>query len=432
MPEKPRSQPRPFEATALETLFAPLRHHAGCVIAVSGGADSLALLHAVARWRRAFQPHIILHAVTVDHGLRAGSGNEAAFVAEVSARLGIPHATLSWMGDKPRSGLQSAAREARYALMRTFAAENGLSAIVTAHTLDDQAETLLMRLARGSGLDGLAGITPVSRCGDVVIIRPLLDISKSRLKAFLRSISERWIEDPSNQDVRFERIRIRRTLAALRTQGFDARAIALSAKRLGRARAASAAATLDLASSAVEVFPEGWGRVDMTLLKAAPVETALGVLSKALAGFGSGARVVRLSKLEALWDALVWQDHGKWTLGGCVLRLDASQLTIIREVGRTPAPDILLAPGETALWDGRFRVSSKLPESVRVAALGVEGLRAIDAPRPKIPKVTLQSTPAFWLNGRMIAAPLASFSPAEPGHALVCRATFVHPFDDKI
>ncbi len=431
MSDKPRSQSSLFEAAGLEKIFAPLRDHSGCVIAVSGGADSLALLHAAARWREAVCPHVTMHVVTVDHGLRAAAFDEARFAAEVSALLNLPHKILKWRGEKPLAGIQNAARSARYSLMRDYAVANGLGAIVTAHTLEDQAETLMMRLARGSGLDGLAGMAAVSRFGETEIIRPFLNISKSRLKAFLRSIGEGWIEDPSNQDVRFERVRIRRALALLRKQGFDTRALALSARRLGRARESAALAVSALAASALQVFPEGWARLDMAALKAAPLETAIGVMSRILAGFGGGARPARLSKIEALCDMLLKADTGKWTLGGCELRLSGQKLTVMREAGRTSGASLVLSPGEALIWDGRFKVKVVGGEQpVRVCALGASGLRLIGTLTPNAPKAALRTTPAFWLGERMMAAPLAStYGAASPDHEnIVCQATFIHPF----
>lgn len=434
MGERRRSRLSPFfSAAELNALFSPLSSHMGCVIAVSGGADSMALMHAAARWRDVSISQTRLFAATIDHGLRPESRSEAEFVAAAADKLGLSHCILGWQGEKPASGLQNAARNARYGLLAAFATDNNLTAIVTAHTQEDQAETLMMRLARGSGLDGLAGMAAVTTTGGITIVRPLLDISKVRLKAFLRSIGESWIEDPSNTDIRFERVRVRRALGVLRKQGFDTRAIALSAKRLGRAKDACALAAAAFAASHIEVFPEGWARLSFAALKLAPDEIALHVLSKALAGFGGGARPVRLSKIEALHAALLKADDGKWTLGGCVVRLAKNQITIVREQGRLTDVDSLLAPGDKAIWDGRFEVSCDHRSGVvRVAALGFDGMRRLDGPLSQAPKAALRVTPGFWMGDRFISAPLASPAPSQNVNAPVCRALFLNPFDEKV
>ncbi|MBC8049707.1 MAG: tRNA lysidine(34) synthetase TilS [Chitinophagales bacterium] len=403
------------------------------MIAVSGGADSVALMHAANRWRRATGGHIRLVVATIDHGLRPQSRGEAQFVAAVAGQLGLPHEILHWQGAKPATGMQNAARNARYGLLRAFAAENHLTALVTAHTQEDQAETLMMRLARGSGLDGLAGIAAVTHTGEMTLIRPFLDISKARLKAFLRSIGESWIEDPSNADANFERVRVRRALGVLRKQGLDTRAIALSAKRLGRAKDACASAASNFAASHLQVFPEGWARVALAAFRSVPAEIAINVLSKVLAACGGGARQVRLSKIEALHLALLKEEDGKWTLGGCVLRLAFGQITIIREEGRLMSNDSLLAPGERAIWDGRFEVSCNHQSGlVRVTALRLEGWKRLDSPLSEAPKAALRVTPAFWLDDQFLAAPLASTASTSSGDAPLCRAAFVNPFDEKI
>ena len=164
----------------LERLFASLDQASGIVAAVSGGPDSMALMHLLARWRATAERPPVLVA-TIDHGLRPEAADEAAFVAREAAALGLPHRILAWTGDKPSAGIQEAAREARYRLLVAHAREEGASHLVTAHTLDDQAETVLMRLSRGSGLSGLAGMRPETDRQGIRHARPLLDWPKARL-----------------------------------------------------------------------------------------------------------------------------------------------------------------------------------------------------------------------------------------------------------
>ena len=208
-------------------------------IAVSGGPDSLALLLLAA----AARPGRI-EAATVDHALRPGSREEADMVAGVCTHLGIPHAILTaeWE-DKPATAIQERARDERYHLLGQWTKDRDLHALATAHHLDDQAETLLMRLVRGSGVRGLAGMRPMATVpgSDVPLLRPLLGWRRAELEQVCAAAGLEAARDPSNDDERFERIRIRRALAE--TDWLDPPALASSAANLGEAEAALAWAT---------------------------------------------------------------------------------------------------------------------------------------------------------------------------------------------
>ncbi len=195
-------------------LFGGLENLRGLLLAVSGGSDSTALLVLAARWAKRLKRPPKLTAITIDHGLRSESAREAAAVKRLARRLGVPHRTLRWRGDKPKSGLQEAARIARYRLLAEAAARAGYEHVLTAHTLDDQAETVLFRLARGSGLTGLAGmaqasVLPVGAETAFFLVRPLLHVSKARLVATLKAAGIDHSEDPTNRDPRYARTRLR-------------------------------------------------------------------------------------------------------------------------------------------------------------------------------------------------------------------------------
>ena len=255
----------------LADVFACLEGRGRVALAVSGGADSLALMHLAARWcalpgRAASKPTIL----TVDHGLRAGSAAEAAEVARLARGLGFEHVLLRWEADKPKSNLQAAARAARYDLMAAHCHAAGIRVLVTAHHLEDQAETVLMRLGRGSGVDGLAAMPEAGAWAGIDLLRPLLDLSKVRLTATLEAAGLEWIEDPSNQNERFERVRVRRALARLESLGITADRLALTARRMRRARAALDAATSELLERALELGPAGDCRIAADALRRAP------------------------------------------------------------------------------------------------------------------------------------------------------------------
>ena len=200
MPEDDKS---PISVQQAKSLFADWKHANGLVLAVSGGPDSIALMWLAARWRRSISRGPDLLAVTVDHGLRAESAREARDVKRLARALDVPHRTMRWTGEKPKSGVPAAAREARYRLLAGAARQSGASHILTAHTRDDQAETLLMRLVRGSGISGLAAMARESEREGVFIARPFLNVSKSRLIATLAKANIAYADDPTNRDVSF-------------------------------------------------------------------------------------------------------------------------------------------------------------------------------------------------------------------------------------
>jgi tRNA(Ile)-lysidine synthase len=228
-------------------LFRGLEDLPGLVLAVSGGPDSTALLVLAARWAKQLKRPPKLIALTVDHGLRPEAAREAAAVKKLAGQLDLPHRTLRWRGKKPLNGLQEAARNARYELLAQAARREGIAHIATAHTLDDQAETMLFRMARGSGLLGLTGMArvaplPVRIEQEMFLIRPLLHVSKARLIATLKAAKIGYSEDPSNHDPRFTRVRWRALMPALAREGLDARGLARLALRLRRAEATIAVA----------------------------------------------------------------------------------------------------------------------------------------------------------------------------------------------
>jgi tRNA(Ile)-lysidine synthase len=289
----------------------------------------------IARWRIGEPDAPRASVLTVDHGLRPSSAAEAAQVEAAARAIDLPAAILVWRGRKPKTGLQAAAREARYRLVTAWCEEHDAPALLTAHTLDDQAETFLMRLARGSGVDGLSGIGSSKR-GRTAILRPLIHIPRARLRATLEAAGQSWIEDPSNENERFERVRWRRVLQVLAAEGLSARSIALAARRIERARRALQAATADLASSAV-TNEAGTHKIDASKLAAAPEELRVRLLEQVLEACGGGTRAPELAAVERL---AAWLDGGAGrarTLAGCRIARRGGILTVRREPPRKGA-----------------------------------------------------------------------------------------------
>jgi tRNA(Ile)-lysidine synthase len=241
------AEPTAVSASEATALFAELQNFPALVLAVSGGPDSTALMMLAARWRSSLKIKPRLLAVTVDHRLRKESKREAAAVSRIARGLGVPHRTLRWTGRKPATGLQEAARVARYRMLGEAARRAGASHILTAHTLDDQAETVLIRMSRGSGLTGLGAMTrlaplPATGLDEITLVRPLLDIPKTRLVETLRAAKLAYADDPSNLDPRFARVRMRGLMGALASEGLDAARLARLARRFKRADVAIEAA----------------------------------------------------------------------------------------------------------------------------------------------------------------------------------------------
>src|SRR6266852_1602542 len=234
----PSDDNSPISTLEAKRLFADWRGVPAIVLAVSGGPDSIALMWLAARWRRALARGPRLVAVTIDHGLRPEAAAEAREVKRLARSLDLPHRTLRWSGPKPTTGLPAAARAARYRLLAQAAHAAGATHILTAHTRDDQAETLLMRLLRGSGIAGLAAMARESARDGVVLARPLLNVPKSRLMATLDKAKIAFADDPTNRDTAFTRPRLRALLPLLAAEGGDARGLARLASRLARANAA--------------------------------------------------------------------------------------------------------------------------------------------------------------------------------------------------
>ena len=326
--------------TEAKTLFADLQAFPVIALAVSGGPDSTALMLLAARWRDALTTKPKLVAVTVDHGLRKESKGEAAAVARLARKLNIPHRTVRWNGRKPSTGVQEKARAARYRLLGEAAQRAGAAHILTAHTLDDQAETVLIRMSRGSGLTdsgAMTRIAPLPPDGKslVVLVRPLLDITKARLIATLDIAKIPYADDPSNRNPRFARSRLRGVMGALAEEGLDATRLAQLARRLKRAEGAIEAA-VDRAMNelTVELSPPGSLCIEASRFADLPAEIALRLLGRAVARAGDEGPV-ELGKLEALKCAVdraqtAREGRFRRTLAGAVVTLTDRQLIVER------------------------------------------------------------------------------------------------------
>ncbi|WP_370161026.1 tRNA lysidine(34) synthetase TilS [Limimaricola soesokkakensis] len=369
----------------------------GLGLAVSGGGDSMALLHMIGPAARV--RGLACRVATVDHGLRPEARAEAGRVAAACARLDLPHEILDWTDWDGRGNLQDAARRARQALLADWARCHNLDAVALGHTRDDQAETVLMRLARGSGVDGLSGMAPARATAGLLWLRPLLDLGRAELRDWLESRGIGWDEDPSNADLRFQRVRARRALTALEPVGVTPDGLVATAERMALARVALEHLADTLSARAVRLAA-GAVAIDMEDLAEAPEETRLRLVSAALRWIaGSDYR----PRIEALRAALAGASAGRRTLGGVVLETWRGALWLSREVAAT-APDAT----PDALWDGRWQLSGPGLSGAHVAALGENGLPLCLGWRELgLPRAALLASPAVWRGETLVAAPCA-------------------------
>ncbi|MEP9349950.1 tRNA lysidine(34) synthetase TilS [Xanthobacter sp. KR7-225] len=329
----------------LEALFAPFLGHAGILIAVSGGPDSTALAILAARWRRAREHGPMLGLLTVDHALRPGSAREAEAVGALADAIGLSHRTLVWRGAKPTTGIQEAARTARYRLLIAEAKARGADALALGHTLDDQAETVLFRLARGSGLAGLAAMRPVSRREGIAVLRPLLAVPKARLVATVRAAGVPFTEDPSNGDIRYARARLRVLAPLLADEGLGAERLAAFARRMARADEALERAT-DQAGARLVLEPWREGapvRLGLAGFLELPREIALRLLGRAVDRVGREGPA-ELAKLEALLERLCAAARNeppafRRTLAGAMVTIRRRELCVSPAPERRKRPD---------------------------------------------------------------------------------------------
>ncbi len=381
-------------------------------IAVSGGSDSLALLHLMAE--RARHSGLQIRAVTVDHGLRPEAAGEADFVAEQCKALGIAHTILRWQGWDGAGNLQDQARRARYRLMAEWANSEGMTAIALGHTADDQAETVLMRLARGAGVDGLSGMADRRTAHSVVWLRPLLQVQRQQLRDYLVSKGLGWLDDPSNEDCRFDRVKARQALAALSPLGIGIRKLATVASNLRDARKALEIQT-QFAAESLATVDAGDVVFDRARLAAIPVEIGRRLMRHATKWVSSAEYGPRgISLVDAYAAVLRGRDV---TLHGCHLLASGSDIRVTREYQAVREEEAAIG----AVWDHRWRISGPENKGLSIRALSEAGLRHCpdwrDSGRPR---VSLLAGPAVWRGDQLLAAPLA-------GRAEGWSAALIHP-----
>ncbi|MEM7506798.1 MAG: tRNA lysidine(34) synthetase TilS [Pseudomonadota bacterium] len=366
-------------------------------IALSGGGDSTALALLASLWAQRS-----LHVASVDHQLRPESRIEAEAARDTARRLGLPHEILTWVQDGTESGnLSARARDARHRLLGDWAERKRLSAVLLGHTMDDQAETVLLRLQRGSGVDGLSGMAERVEIGGTLWLRPLLGITRAALREVLRAHGVTWIEDPTNDDPSYDRVKLRQAMEAL---GLTPAGLAETARRLTRQREVLERDRDRLAVEAAQIGRCGEIVFALDMLEAAAEDSRLALIADALGWLGRRIYRPRFRALEALW-----RRRSNQTLSGCQILWSADHLTICREPGAAADPQPL---SDRTPWDRHWHIQGPDTGNLMVGALGAAGLAQLRssgearAKWPPCPRPAKLSAPAVWSGGRVVAAPL--------------------------
>ncbi|MTH99375.1 tRNA lysidine(34) synthetase TilS [Roseibium sp. RKSG952] len=389
-----------LRAEILRHLPDPLPRRIG--VAVSGGSDSTALLQLLAGIART--EGFELCAATVDHGLRAEAADEAVAVSRRSADLGVPHETLKWKGWDGSGNLQDQARRARYRLLAEWAQSHGIAAIALGHTADDQAETVLMRLARSAGVTGLSAMATVRRQDGIDLLRPLLSITRARLRGYLNAAGVTWIEDPSNRDTRFDRIKTREALTGLGNIGITAETLSRVAGNLAQARDALELFAQESARK-IAVVESGDVCIDLNGFEALPQEIQRRILVGTFGWITQGGYPPRQSAVDQVVDTLLTRQTV--SVGGCLVIPKGNNAWICRELNAVK--DQTAHPGTP--WDRRWVLNGPSAAETLVRPLGERGISRLDDWRlVGRPRAAILSSPAVWRGDELLSAPLAGYA----------------------
>ena len=384
-------------------------------VAVSGGGDSLALLYLLADWAKTRS--VDVYVATVDHGLRPEAPQEAIDVGLHCAHLGFPHETVIWRDWDHQGNLQAEARAARYRLLGEWGRRHILDVILLGHTQDDQAETFLLRLARRAGVDGLSSMNALFHRDNQAFGRPLLSVSRQSLREFLLQKGISWVDDPSNEDPQFDRVRARQTLQHLKTLGIEPASLADVSANMRDARTALEAQVKTVADAHAQM-DRGDLSMPLALLSSEPLEIQRRLLVAGLNWVSGAAFPPRREAVARLLQNLATGTDS--TLSGCLVTSAKGQIRITREY---KAVEDLTS--STQVWD-RWQLEGPWQTGMHIRALGEEGLRFLEDWRTSgMPRVSLLASPSVWYDSTLIAAPMAGFGAGWTANLLPEQANFL-------
>lgn len=404
--------------------MGPFETRPTLAVAVSGGADSLALAILARDWAQAQGGSII--ALTIDHLLRPESSAEAATLQHWLQQMGITHHILRWEETKPAANIQAEAREARYRLLINWCKTHGILHLLLAHHQGDQAETVMLRLERGSGVEGLSAMPLTSSHRGIRLLRPLLDTPKAALQAILTAQNQPWVEDPSNQNPHYARSHIRNFLNNPFEGEFSSATLlssrlAATASHLGRARASLERSVARAMVETLTLHPEGYCQLQRDRFRQLDEEVGLRLLAAMLTTLGGNRYPPRFEALKRLRTSL--HDAAPFsarTLWGCYIIARKGRITFCREPSQV-AGSVRLLPGKPVLWDNRFLLSCMAP-GIRGEALGKSHLQMLKEQGITIslPEKIIITLPAFKSLESVIAVPHINFYSSAAMDASAC------------
>ena len=377
-------------------------------LAVSGGGDSLALLYLSADW--AIKNGRRVKSATVDHGLRSESQSECAYVKELSGELLIEHTTLNWL-ENPSGNMQKSARDARHRLLTQWATENNLSVVLLGHTLEDNAETIMIRLIRGSGIDGLTGISKSIKINNLAIFRPLLEISRENLRNYLTFKNVTWIDEPSNLDERFQRVKIRKLFPQLLDLGLTPSKLVGIAQHMARAKEAINSEVLGFARNSVK--QKAWGdlEIDQEAFMELSAEYQFRLLSAALRWISGNVYRPRLRSLKMLLNSLIEPEKfSGFSLMGCIIKCRRGTIVLTREFSALPKQQTIQKT--EFIWDKKWnvKVDPCTVSLLMIGPLGQNGLAQIKMEnRGSIPFNALKTSVALFKKDQVHCVPMLSY-----------------------
>ena len=389
-------------------------------LAVSGGPDSTALMFIFSKSKKIKKDNVTI--LVVDHGLRKNSSDEANLVKRNAIKIGFKCKILKWAGAKPSSGIQEAARKARYNLMLSWCEKNNIKKLFLAHHLDDQVETFLMRLSKGSGVDGLTSMSKNTIISNLNLIRPFLEISKNRLIEIANSSRLEWVTDPSNLNLSYQRSRMRKLMPSLSKEGIDSHHINLVIKRMDSVKQA----LKDIVDIDISKFVKNMNDISYSLSyeainKLSP-EILLRILERIIMVASGSVYPAKRTKVEGILSWLSSDNSIRAkTLGGVVIRKRKDYVIFYRELKGCQTSEIVYPLTSRYLtWDNRFYIKLNKSKKVEVRCLGDEGVSIMKSKKilkkqglSNIPLSAWKSAPSLWSKKRLISVPSLGYCVAD-------------------
>ena len=386
-------------------------------IAVSGGIDSMVLMKISSLSKKIKSNNI--HILTINHDLRKGSKEETLFVRKEADKLGLKVSILTWKGKKPKSGIQEKARKKRHNLLFNYCKKNNISDLFFAHHLDDQIENFIFRMFRGSGIVGLTSFSNFSKIDKINLIRPLIETPKSDLLLFAKKQKIEWIEDPSNLNLDFDRVKIRNVLKNFYDSGFDKKLFLKSIRKLKSINEDIESLTKDYITKYIEVYENIYVIIKKEFFSNSPKEIQMRVIKNCISFFAP--EQLYSPKDIKIINILNWikcnPKVDSKTLGGTLFKKNNNVIILYKEVNKlSHIKPVNISKSEFKSWDNRFLVKSNVKIDGKISYLGPEGVKILKSKKIDVnkakknaPIAAIYSSPAIWQKKRLISAPIFDY-----------------------